>query len=88
MRLVERVLEKIRQERKRQDDKWGPQREHPDLLWNAILAEEVGEVSRAILERDRANLRDELVQVAAVAVCWLEAMDAEPVGEAAVCKIA
>ena len=29
---------------------------------------------RRMLERDRANLREELVQVAAVAVAWLEAL--------------
>jgi hypothetical protein len=37
-----------------------------------VLAEECGEVSRAVLERDKDNLRAELVQVAAVAVAWLE----------------
>jgi hypothetical protein len=52
----------------------------------AILGEEVGEVARAILEAgysqdgldpvgDR-DLRAEIVQVAAVAVAWVEAIDA------------
>ena len=40
--------------------------------WAAILAEEVGE---AFQERDEAKLRTELVQVAAVAVAWIEAID-------------
>lgn len=40
----------------------------------AVLTEESGEVARAVLERDHANLRTELVQVAAVAVAWLEGM--------------
>lgn len=39
---------------------------------NTILGEEIGEVSRAILERDDANLTVELVQCAAVIVAWLE----------------
>lgn len=39
-----------------------------------VLAEEVGEVARAVFERDGQNLRDELVQVAAVAVAWLESL--------------
>jgi NTP pyrophosphatase (non-canonical NTP hydrolase) len=39
----------------------------------AILTEELGEVARAILEEDEVNLTVELVQVAAVAVAWLEA---------------
>ena len=40
----------------------------------AVLAEEVGEVARAMLDGDRLALRTELVQVAAVAVAWLEAL--------------
>lgn len=42
----------------------------------AVLTEEVGEVARAILDRDDANLRDELIQVAAVAVAMIEGLDA------------
>lgn len=41
-----------------------------------VLGEEFGEVGRALLEGDFSNLRDELVQVAAVAVAWVEALDA------------
>lgn len=37
-----------------------------------ILTEEVGEVARAIIERDDAGLTLELVQIAAVVVAWLE----------------
>lgn len=40
----------------------------------AVLTEEVGEVARAALEHDTDGLRLELVQVAAIAVAWLEAM--------------
>ncbi len=40
--------------------------------WAAILLEEVGE---AVAEEDTAKLRAELVQVAAVAVAWIEAID-------------
>lgn len=40
-----------------------------------ILVEEVGEVARAIQSGDWVNLRDELVQVAAVACAWAEALD-------------
>lgn len=38
----------------------------------AILAEEFGEVARAVCEGDKENLRTELVQVAAVCLAWLE----------------
>jgi hypothetical protein len=40
--------------------------------WADILTEEVAEAEG---ERDPARLRAELVQVAAVAVCWIEAID-------------
>jgi len=41
----------------------------------AVLAEEVGEVARAVLDVEHTDrLRTELVQVAAVAVAWLEAL--------------
>ena len=44
------------------------------LVRLAVLAEECGEVARSVLERDEVNLRTELVQVAAVAVAWLESL--------------
>ena len=46
--------------------------ECPDSLRLAALVEEVGEVARALHEGEQENLRAELVQVAAVAVAWLE----------------
>jgi NTP pyrophosphatase (non-canonical NTP hydrolase) len=48
----------------------------PASIKLAVLAEEFGEVARAVCERDYANLREELVQVAAICVAWLEAIDA------------
>jgi NTP pyrophosphatase (non-canonical NTP hydrolase) len=39
----------------------------------AVLVEEVGEVARAM--NDGKGLREELIQVAAVAVAWVEAID-------------
>lgn len=71
---MERIIEEIRKERKRQDDKWGV-RNSPALLWACILGEEVGEVNNAILEEDWDNLRTELIQVAAVAVATIESLD-------------
>ena len=67
----------VQAERARQDAKWGP----PDastyalkLELVAVLTEECGEVARAVLEQDRDNLRTELVQVAAVAQKFWEAL--------------
>jgi NTP pyrophosphatase (non-canonical NTP hydrolase) len=48
----------------------------PASIKLAVLAEEFGEVARAVCERDYVNLREELVQVAAVSLAWLEALDA------------
>lgn len=55
-----------------------------DLERLAVLTEEVGEVARAVLEHMElvndlgdTDLRKELVQVAAVAVAWIEALDKE-----------
>lgn len=46
--------------------------ERGDLTWQDILAEEFYE---ALAESEPAALRCELIQVAAVALCWAEAID-------------
>lgn len=74
----------IREERRRQDEKWG-QQDHTDLGWLAILMEEVGEAAEAICHKDvdpvtepdpmsdpEGALEREVVQCAAVCVAWLE----------------
>lgn len=78
------VEERERQEKLRLEGKfaYGPE---SDELTNseklAILMEEVGEVARAVCEdipgsaENLANLREELVQVAALAVGWLEGLE-------------
>jgi NTP pyrophosphatase (non-canonical NTP hydrolase) len=71
------VMLKIRLERKRQDEKWGEQN-HPDNIWYLILAEEMGELAKALLPEASGkdgNAHKELIEVAAVAVAWLEAID-------------
>jgi NTP pyrophosphatase (non-canonical NTP hydrolase) len=71
-------------ERARQDEKWGSQSGNHDFEWMSILAEEIGEAAQATNEAnfksgstpgDFTQLRAELVQVAAVAVAWIEAID-------------
>jgi len=66
------ILHAIEAERARQDARFGSHAWVPDYLWLAILTEELGEVARDLQER--RDLRPELVQVAAVAVAWLEAL--------------
>lgn len=68
---VDPMFHLIRRERERQDAKWG-QQDHAPLKWQAVLAEEAGEVAKAVLEDDRAGYLKELVQVAAVAVAAVQ----------------
>ena len=48
-----------------------------ELAWDGILLEEVFE---ACAETDPVKIREELVQVAAVAVAWIEALDRRAAG--------
>jgi hypothetical protein len=78
------IYQLIDDERARQRIKWAPL--HPwgvgdcssllvePITKAAVLTEECGEVARAVLDQDAEQLRRELVQVAAVAVAWLESM--------------
>ncbi len=80
---MQKILEEIAKERKRQDEKWGEQN-HSPIEWIAILTEEVGEISKEALEfhfkhkkpkKSLANYRKELIQTAAVTVAMLESLD-------------
>jgi len=65
------ALSLIKQERIRQDIKWGAERMMDDQLWQAVLSEEVGEAAEAIL-KGLPTLEKEILHVAAVAVAWME----------------
>lgn len=78
-----RTLAEVAHERTRQDRIWGTQ-DHDPAVWLAILTEEVGELATAILHESfdnqgelhgSGNLREEAVQVAAVAVAFIEYLD-------------
>ena len=71
----------IDKEMERQIEKWGEQNHHP-LVYMNILMEEVGEVSQAILQtefeegkKNWHDVREELVQVAAVAMSMIDSLD-------------
>jgi hypothetical protein len=73
------VLNDVEFERERQDAKWGEQN-HDPFTWLAILGEEVGEANQAALKAVFSNkpwrlYREELIQVAAVAVAMIECLD-------------
>jgi NTP pyrophosphatase (non-canonical NTP hydrolase) len=77
------IWAQIIKERGRQAAKWNRNHEwgHGDCSSDAVspavkvavLAEECGEVARAALD-GTLDLKDELIQVAAVAVAWLESL--------------
>lgn len=52
-------------------------KECPLIVRLAMLTEEVGEVARAIQELDESNLKEELVQIAAIAVSWVARLEEE-----------
>lgn len=72
---TEQVLKLIETERQRQLKKWGDQK-HGHGKWLLILQEELGEVSKAVLEDSGSTnnpyLLEELVQSAAVITAWIE----------------
>jgi NTP pyrophosphatase (non-canonical NTP hydrolase) len=75
------IIDQILDERSAQDVKWGEQN-HSPVEWISILVEEVGEASKEAIENhhnpNTTNLdkyRDEMIQVAAVALAMIECLD-------------
>lgn len=77
---IQRVLCEVEDERYHQERKWG-QQNHSVEDYYTILAEEFGEVGRAICEfrlqkkGSIADIRAELIQTAAVAAAMVESLD-------------
>jgi len=71
---TEYVLIEVLKERIRQNKLWGEQ-DHRSTDWLPILIEEVGEVGKAMYEKDWSGYREELIHVAAVAVSMIESYD-------------
>ena len=81
---LESTLEDVRIERLRQLQKYPQPEVQSDGVWLALIGEEFGEVARALLERRGEGLgqaRKELIQLAAGAVAWVEALDSRHVCE-------
>ena len=77
---VSNALESVLDEMEDQDRTWGADRDQDLSFWHLILSEEVGEFAEAILHYDvgapkQAGLRNEIVQVAAVALQIIEYID-------------
>lgn len=74
--ITEMVLDRVREERKRQDDQWGGPT-HDDTLtdpiWLMVLTRHFGRVGGLMLTTyNRVQLSYCLVRVAAIAVAWAE----------------
>lgn len=72
------IFNAIYKERVKQDIK------HPNFpkdLRMEVLVEEVGEVAKDLQEKNAENLKYELIQVAAVAVRWIEHLEKEDTHE-------
>lgn len=69
---IDVIFEEIKKERKRQDLKWGKQRDLVPGVWLLILIEELGEASEAFLKGNVLEARQELIQAIAVLTQWLE----------------
>ncbi len=70
MPRIKSILADVEAERRRQIGKWGVQT-HTKDRWLVILAEEVGELAKAIQE-GTDNAEEEAIQVAAVAAAIAE----------------
>lgn len=81
------IYDEVHKERGRQNILWGKQHHTPEM-WMTILMEEVGEAAKEVFEGriltkpgekmgNKKLLRDELIQVAAVAVAIIEDLDDE-----------
>ena len=91
LRLRHDIFLKINREREKQERKHGENsilKQDPFSFMNiGILGEEFGEVARALQDvywchqgdlnsfQEEEHLKDELIQVVAVAVAWLEALE-------------
>lgn len=77
---INEIIKAVKDERKRQIDKWGSQRDRPLFYWMSVLGEEYGEVCQAALQSDgrwetgatNEDVKEELVQVMAVCAAILE----------------
>lgn len=69
-----RIAQQIAAERSRQDARHPY--DVPDSVMLSVLVEEVGEVARAMNDNTPDDLAEEVMQCAAVAVKWMELLDA------------
>ncbi len=82
-----KTLSSILSEREAQQKQWGEDGEkHSDIFWSSVLAKQTGQAAALIVnfltaqnpiarENAKRAVRREVVQIAAVAMAWLECID-------------
>ncbi len=65
------ILKQVATERARQRSIWGEQYHHAEK-WISLLTEELGEVAKAVNDRDKDGYVKELIQLAALAIATIE----------------
>lgn len=45
---------------------------HPDMYWTVTLSEKVGDVAKAVSEKDTSKLYNQLIQCGATCMAWAE----------------
>lgn len=78
--MFEKIVNAIDEECRRQDTKWGENRNHDNYTWLAITTEELGECAQAALQDEyggehAGTLKTELIQTAAVIFQWIDCLD-------------
>lgn len=69
--FLQEAISLVLEERVRQRSRYNDS-DHDIGIWLALVTEELGEVSRAFLSRNRENFLRELVQLTALALAWIE----------------
>ncbi len=81
MEIQKKIIEKVLEERTRQDEKWGKQ-DHAAPTWGMIIGEEYGEMCKAINEygfnptrRTEDEIYTEAIQTMASCMAMLECIE-------------
>lgn len=78
--LRDKIINDLLMERVKQDSKWGIQKHSPET-WMTILMEEIGEISKEVVELkfghkfDSSNYRNEMIQACALLIAMIEDYD-------------
>jgi len=75
---MEFVAERIRQDKLKLEGRFDSTLADPemtDAYRCMVLTEELGEIARAIQDEDEDNLREEIIQLGACCLAWLEGID-------------